>query len=478
MTLPNSFTEYTRNLLGDALYAKLAEGMASEPPVSIRINKAKCQGHPVGGDRVAWCPSGYYIDTRPAFTFDPLLHAGWYYVQEASSMFLHHILDTYATGPTTMLDLCAAPGGKSTVALGALPRGSALVCNEPVRPRANVLAENMAKWGLPEVIVTNSTHSDFARSGLQFDIILCDVPCSGEGMFRKDRASIGEWSPQGVARCAALQRKIVDSAWQCLRPGGLLIYSTCTLNAIENEENVAWMCSELGAELMEADTAPEWNITGSLADCVQGPVYRFLPGITRGEGLFMAVMRKDGESETTNVTPRCRQRPTNVPEGCRHAKEWIAGNDSFAFTGIGDCLAGVPTSMATLLYEAMQTLNVVQAGVTVAQMRGGEAIPTQHLALSAALRREAFPTVEVGYREAIAYLRREPVTLPAGTPRGYVLLTYGGTPLGFEKNLCTRANNLYPQEWRIKSTHVPDEASRPHVIDTTPDGTQRQDAQR
>lgn len=227
MTLPEDFINYTKALTGNELWSIISRGLADEPPVSIRLNPFKCaSGSPaesLSDGKVGWCDSGYYLNSRPNFTFDPLLHAGLYYVQEASSMFLDRVMRQYASdGPRTMLDLCAAPGGKSTVARAALPEGSLLISNEPMRTRAQILAENMQKFGHEDVIVTNNYPRDFGKSRLMFDVILTDVPCSGEGMFRKDDTAISEWSVQNVEKCWRLQREIVSDVWQCLKPGGLL----------------------------------------------------------------------------------------------------------------------------------------------------------------------------------------------------------------------------------------------------------------
>lgn len=308
MTLPEDFINYTKALTGNELWSIISRGLADEPPVSIRLNPFKCaSGSPaesLSDGKVGWCDSGYYLNSRPNFTFDPLLHAGLYYVQEASSMFLDHVMRQYAyDGPLTMLDLCAAPGGKSTVARAALPEGSLLISNEPMRTRAQILAENMQKFGHEDVIVTNNYPRDFGKSRLMFDVILTDVPCSGEGMFRKDDTAISEWSVQNVEKCWRLQREIVSDVWQCLKPGGLLIYSTCTFNTKEDEENIRYITEELGAELLPVDIDESWKITGSLLSGFDKPVYRFLPGLTRGEGIFMAVMRKNGERDA-NDTPR------------------------------------------------------------------------------------------------------------------------------------------------------------------------------
>ena len=362
MQLPEDFIRYTREVMGKERFQRYLESFNEETPVSIRLNPRKTQEWTVteGAQPVPWCREGYYLPRRPNFTMDPLLHAGCYYVQEAGSMFVSHVLRQYVHQPVTMLDLCAAPGGKSTAAIASLPEGSVLTANEPIRQRANILSENIQKWGYPGCTVTNRYPKDFRKEGRRFDVILCDVPCSGEGMFRRDEATIGEWSMKNVEQCWRLQRDIVSDAWECLNDGGLLIYSTCTFNTKENEENVSWIIGQFGAQVLPVETQPDWNITGSLLDGFTEPVYRFIPGITRSEGLFMCVMRK----------------PTPAP-------------------------------------------------------------------------------IPLTYPQAIAYLRGEALTLPDDTPRGIVEVSFMGHTLGQVKNIGTRANNLYPKEWRIKTTHIP-----------------------
>lgn len=451
MILPDKFTLYTKRLMGEKLFDRFMEALDEEPPVSVRINPAKCRKEPRGGEKVGWCPYGYYLGERPQFTFDPLLHAGLYYVQEASSMFLHHVLKELVRSDVRMLDMCAAPGGKSTTALGALSAGSVLVCNEPIRQRAQVLAENIGKWGVPNVIVTNNYPHDYASSGLRFDVVLCDVPCSGEGMFRKDCGAVDEWSVQNVEKCRQLQREIVADAWQCLEQNGLLIYSTCTYNSAENEENVAWICKELGAELLSVGTNFFVGFC-ELLPKVASPVFRFIPGLIRGEGLFMAVMRKKGDA------PQLRVRRGKGAAKCSFAhKDWLANPDDFCFRTENDLFIAIPKIMEGLYDDVCQSLRIVHAGVTLGTQKGRDTVPAQSLALSTCIRRGAFPEVELSYGDAIRYLRKEPVALPQGTPVGFVLVTYHGFPLGFEKNLGRRANNLYPQEWKIKSSHVPSE---------------------
>ncbi len=472
MTLPDSFVEYTRELMGVERFSRFMAAFDEEPPVSVRLNpiKAGTMGDGrwvMGGNPVPWCDGGYYLPSRPAFTFDPLLHAGCYYVQEAASMFVSRVLKQHiADLPVVALDMCAAPGGKTTAALAALHPDSIVMCNEPMRQRGNILAENIQKWGSPRVIVTNNYPADYARTPLMFDIVICDVPCSGEGMFRKDEGAIAEWSVQNVENCARLQREIVAEAWTCLRTGGIMVYSTCTFNTKENEENVRWICEELGAEVLPVDIEDEWNITGSLLKDFDRPVYRFIPGTTRGEGLFMAVLRKTGEETRKKTKKGSKEAKRDKNAAPKLPHEWLANQSDYNVIRCGDMLTAIPKDMQEV-YDAASSLRIISAGVTLGEVKGKDIIPSQSLALSTALHRNsdgsencqkgAFPEVALDYRQAIDYLRKETIALPDDTPKGFVLLTYRGHPLGFVKNIGNRSNNLYPQEWKIKSTHVPEE---------------------
>jgi len=410
MHLPEEFIEETRLVMGDDRFNCFLEAFNEEAPTSIRLNPLKIahgDRNSVQFDKVPWCEEGYYLEGRPQFTFDPLFHAGCYYVQEAASMFVSHILRTLTSSlshPLTVLDLCAAPGGKSTAAIAVLPEGSTIVSNEPNPTRAQILLENITKWGHEGCTVTNSYPRDFRKAKLKFDVILCDVPCSGEGMFRKDPQTVSEWSRQNVEKCWRLQREIVAEAWECLHPGGILIYSTCTFNTKENEENVRWMLAEYpDAELLEIPTLLEWHITGSLLNGFDAPVYRFIPGITRSEGLFICVLRKR------------RLKIRNEKLEMR--------ND--------DYLASPKTAYRSNHHSSLKVLSPLTSSPSPL-------------------------TVDLSYRDALRYLRGEALVLPADTPRGMVTVTYGGIPLGPMKNIGSRANNLYPKPWRIKTTHLPE----------------------
>ncbi len=456
MNLPENFTQYTKSLMGDDLFARFAAALDEEPPVSVRVNTLKTSHTPACGKPIGWCADGYYLKERPPFTFDPLLHGGCYYVQEASSMFIHHVLKEHVANPVRMLDLCAAPGGKTTAAMAALPVGSTMFCNEPIGLRAQVLAENIQKWGCPDVVVTNSYPADYARSGLAFDVVLCDVPCSGEGMFRKDSGAVAEWSVQNVEKCRQLQRTIVADAWRCLVPGGLLIYSTCTFNAHENEENVQWICSELGAEVLPVGVADDWGVTGSLLPGFDAPVFRFIPGVLCGEGLFMAVLRKTDDTPCGQRKPKRKAAKAAMASGVKTAAGWIGDPSRYGIVADGDTIVAIPKPMEEAWQAAKAVLRPIHAGVTIGTVKGRDIVPAQSLALSSALAKGAFPTMELDYAEAISYLRREALTPHDAVPRGIVLATYKGVGLGFLKNLGNRTNNMYPQEWRIRSSHAPE----------------------
>ena len=401
--------------MGEERFGRYLHSFEEDMPVSIRLNPSKMEDERWKMEDavpVPWCRNAYYLAKRPNFTFDPLFHAGCYYVQEAASMFLDEVLKTllrplpemegsnytqeqllstplpHREGLGVSLDLCAAPGGKSTLLRSALPADCVLYSNEPMRNRASILLENVTKWGYENHLVTNLFPKDYRKSKMKFDLILCDVPCSGEGMFRKDEATIKEWNPQNVEKCWQLQREIVSDAWQCLNEGGILIYSTCTFNTKENEENIRWILSEFDAEVLPIATKPEWNITGSLLEGFNEPVYRFIPGITRSEGLFMCVLRKGGNSKT-------------------------------------DAGRGKTDTLKTMTSDLNLQTTDIQAELT--------------------------------YAQALAYLRHEAIVLPPDTPRGLVEVCFMGHPLGLVKNIGNRANNLYPKEWRIKTTHVPQE---------------------
>ena len=433
MKLPKDFEAYFRNWWRPEDVEAMLRGLSAEPTVSIRINPKRIVPHaePEGADgHVPWCDEGRYLKARPAFTADPLLHTGAYYVQEASSMFLAHLVRSFVTADVRYaLDLCAAPGGKSTLLRSLLPEECLLVSNEPLHARAQVLAENIAKWaggetGGAHTLVTRAYAADITqalRGKHFFDVVLADVPCSGEGMMRKEEEAVRQWSHAFVSRCAALQRSIIEDIWPALSPGGLLIYSTCTFNPEEDEENVDWIARELGADLLPIPTDASWGIRGDLrAAAATGkvdalPVAHFLPGEIRGEGFFCAALRKhgnkDGESEGRKAGKEKKGKKNKEPQSLRES--------------ISSALTVLPTDL---------------------------------------LDEPSVPRVELTAEEAISYLQRESLVLPPSAPRGHVQVCYQGQRLGLVNNLGSRANNLYPKEWRIRSGHI-----SPHCLFEAPD---------
>ena len=316
-------------------------------------------------------------------------------------MFIDEVIRQLDFKAATALDLCAAPGGKSTLLRATLSDECQLYCNEPDHRRANILMENLQKQGHPKVTVTNNYAKDYQKAKLLFDLVLADVPCSGEGMFRKDEGAIKEWSIQNVMKCQALQRSIISDIWPCIKENGILIYSTCTFNTRENEENVRWICEELGADIIPITTKKEWNISGSLLKGFDAPVYRFIPGTTKTEGLFICVLRKKSH-------------------------EVVSGKTN------------------------LKILRILSNGHYEDQVKGKDTIPAHAESLLINLSTDKYPKAELDLATALRYLRRETIVLPVETPRGYVVVTYKGKNLGFVKNLGNRANNLYPQEWKIR----------------------------
>lgn len=445
MDLNTDFVNRTEALFGKELYARFAQALDVEPVVSIRYNEQKLT--PVDELKmVPWTSLGRYMSSRPVFTADPLFHAGCYYVQEASSMFVEQVVKQYVHAPVRALDLCAAPGGKSTHLLSLLPNGSMLVSNEPMPLRAQILAENVAKWGNPSSVVTKNMPADFGRFNDFFDFVLVDAPCSGEGMFRKEPKAVEQWSVSNVEMCARRQKEILSDVWPSLRPGGLLVYSTCTYNSEENEQNVRWIADELGAEVLELNVSSDWGVTGSLTKDKQ-PVYRFIPGATDGEGFFLAVLRKNGDGTLAQPRQQRLQQASAKIKG--EVEKYLKSPELFEFVQNGDVVTAMPKEHATAMVALQQKMHVLHCGVPVATIKNNKLLPIHSLAMSTSLRKEAFNVVDLELEQALMYLHRETLSLPS-QPIGYLLLTYKNVPIGFVKNIGNRANNLYPAEWRIR----------------------------
>lgn len=478
MNLPTAFATVMRHLLKDEAPA-FFDALDATAPASVRYHPVK--GRSGGGrpwqdlwdEPVPWADEAWYLTRRPAFTFDPCLHAGCYYVQEASSMFvaqaIRRALQSLAPNdePLTVLDLCAAPGGKSTLVSSMLPDGSLLVANEVLGQRARILQENLIKWGNPSVMVTQNEAATIGKLGALFDLMLVDAPCSGEGLFRKDFQAVEAWSPEAVRQCALRQMNILREALTALKPGGFLIYSTCTYNTDEDEAVVAWLVKEAGFTPVAIDLHPEWGVTGSLGDVHSAvPVYRFLPHKTRGEGFFLCLLQKPLEgmsgasplSGTSDVEKPVKARkahqkgkttPGTVPDA---AKRVLLHPEAYRWSvSPQGVIRAFPAHQSALMTALEGRLRVLHAGVPVGEVKGGHLLPHPALALSTALNRAAFPVCSLDLKQAVDYLKREALRLAPEIPTGWVLVTYEDHALGWVKNIGNRANNNWPAEWRIRS---------------------------
>ena len=434
-------------------------------------------------DRVKWCSDGYYLKERPVFTLDPLFHAGAYYVQEASSMFVEAAIKAIFNDSASLkeqknlkvLDLCAAPGGKSTHIASVISKESLLVSNEVIRSRSVILADNMAKWGCDNVVVTNNDPRDFTKLSGYFDIIFVDAPCSGEGMFIKDHDSIGEWSLANVELCAGRQRRILQDIWGALAPGGYLVYSTCTFNHFENDDNLKYIIDEFGAEAISADELLDSFVGKGVLRSEHGG-YQFVPGLIEGEGQFLAIVRKDGDDcAQTNYAGAGRNGKGNksfkAGKGDKGAKSGKGGQggknalqgfnylpaSDYGFELCGEIVKAYPKQHEADIKYLESVLKIVSSGIAVANVKGKDFIPHADFALqnsliemaSSGLLPKGIATVDVDKETALRFLAKEPVVLKEA-PLGYILIMYRGLGLGFVKNLGNRTNNLLPMARRIR----------------------------
>ena len=444
--LPVDFIESMRQQLGNEA-EQLLRALETEPVTSIRLNtKLDVLTFECDTDEVPWHLDGYYLSQRPQFTLDPLLHAGCYYVQEASSMFIQQALEQYVDTSSVVLDLCAAPGGKSTLISEYLGRDGLLIANEVVRQRVFILSENIQKWGNGNTVVTHNSAAEYSEKCRHlFDCILVDAPCSGEGMFRKDEQARNEWSLRAVKQCAERQRSILMDVWDALRPGGILLYSTCTFNQEENEKNVEWLAESLGAEVLPIDYDPAWGIT-------EGTVgYHFYPHKTRGEGFYLCALRKYENEEYAPVRLKSAKNTHAEPrpEYMREMRSWLQNPDDWAIRYTDRFATAYPNKFRELIDHMSAQMTCISTGFGLGEERGKGIAPQHSLSMAKDLRKEAFPNVALTREQALAYLRTEALTLN-DVPLGLLLLTYEGVPLGFAKNVGNRQNNLYPNEWRIR----------------------------
>jgi len=443
-----AFFDSVMTSLGQETAERLRAALQESASVSIRLNPSKPAdlGAMLSDAlNVPWSAQGRILSERPVFTLDPLFHCGAFYVQDSSAMFVGQLFrDMLARmdvkdRPVRVLDLCAAPGGKTTDIAASLRSAYGdrflLVSNEVMRSRATVLADNVARWGDPNVVVTSVDPKAFERLEGWFDIIVADVPCSGEGMFRKDEEAVAQWSPDNVALCASRQRRILADVWPALAEGGVMIYSTCTFNDSENDGNASWICSELGAD----SVLPCGGYDGVI---VTERGYLMVPGMVPGEGQYCAAMVKASHAGTS--VPRVKAaKPDPV-------LKLVSGffTVPVSVRMKGDLVVALPEVISQELMVLSSILPLVSSGCAVGQLKGRDLVPDEDLALCSRYDATAFPTVEVDVPMALKYLHRDALVLP-DAPRGFVHLSCGGTGLGFVKNLGNRCNNLHPQGRRI-----------------------------
>jgi len=438
--LPSSLLTALENAPGFDRQSFEAVHASGQQVTSIRINPSKPAKLSFNTAPVPWSSYGYYLDQRPSFTLDPLLHAGCYYVQEASSMFLEQALKQTVdlSMPLKVLDLCAAPGGKSTLLQSLITADSLLVSNEVIKTRSTILQENITKWGAANVVVTNNDPKDLARLNGFFDVMVIDAPCSGSGLFRRDPAAIEEWSEANVLLCSQRQQRIVADALPALKRNGVLIYCTCSYSVEEDEAVVAWLCSEFGLSSLPLTVDASWNIVQSKPAC-----YRFYPDKLSGEGFFIACLQKNDGSEYSakQKTSKLSKAELNAVSG------WIdPAAPLYLFRHKEDVIA-VPPSFEPYIPLLQSALYLRQAGITLGKLVNNALIPGHALALST-IYDNSLPTISLEIVQALQYLRRADVVLDTSL-KGWVLMQYQGHNLGWAKLLPNRLNNYYPKEWRI-----------------------------
>ncbi len=444
---PAFIRHITQTLGTDAV--SLLRALQTEPVTSVRLNEDKLQGKGLdemldGASAIPWSSDGYYLTHRPQFTLDPLFHAGCYYVQEPASMFVEQVLEQYVNPYSVVLDMCAAPGGKSTLISEYLGNDGLLVSNEVVRQRVFILSENIQKWGCGNTIVTHNQASDFGRNTPNlFDAILVDAPCSGEGMFRKDLEAVRQWDENLVAQCVKRQRQILTDVWDALKPGGILIYSTCTFNEQENEQNALWAAENLGASVLPIQIDPTWGITDS------GIGYHFYPHKVRSEGFYICVMQKDEAPYTPFRIKADKKHGQQQIKGIDELRSWVQQPDMWTMHMEDRFINAYPSLYADIIEMLSNRLICISVGIGLAEVRGNHYSPQHGLAIAKDFNRESFPIIELNLEQALLYLRNEAMTLE-DAPIGVILLTYQNIPIGFVKNIGNHCNNMYPNEWRIR----------------------------
>lgn len=448
----DAFRTHLTKILPDTAPAIL-EAIDQPQYPSIRLNPMK-PGHTTWtGSPVHWESQGLQLDHQPAFIRDPLWHAGVYYVQESSSMFLGHLLrdwlrDKASAHPLLALDLCAAPGGKSTQLLDLLPAEALLVSNELIPKRNAILRENLIRWGRPNILVTQNEPVDFLPYAGQFDLVLVDAPCSGEGLFRRDRTAIAQWSVEAVEQCALRQQNILDVAARLLKPGGLLLYSTCTFEPSENEAQVERVLLQ-GFEQFTVDTKDLPGITEGLLP----GTFRFYPHLTPGSGFFIGGLIKTDHTPAAISAPRETRKRKALPmtvSDWGESAQWIDAPERMTIWQTPFALHAFPKAWDNELLYFNQQLHITYFGCELGERKKDLFIPAHALALSKILNTD-LPAINTDRENALRYLRKETLDPPEkkNAETGWRLLRYEGLNLGWVKVLPDRINNYLPAAWRI-----------------------------
>lgn len=454
MNLPSAFIEHTQSLLGDSS-KDFFEALQQPSPITIRWNAQK-HTLPNLTNGVLNCENGFYLDQRPSFTLDPYFHSGAYYVQEASSMSLYKIIKEWKkqqVGPARVLDLCAAPGGKSTLIQSLLDEHDFLVANEPISSRNHILTENLVKWGKDGFMVTQNYPQDFSNIQSVFDLMLIDAPCSGEGMFRRDEKSIQEWKNESPAICSSRQQEIIQNTWGALKPGGWLVYSTCTYNTQENEGIAEWLVNTLGAENLYFENLLE-GAAPLFSNQVKG--YRFFPHLHKGEGFAAMIFRKPDDQPIKPLRPEKRSvfQKAELPLDSYHIPQ---GRTCFQYK---DTLFGLSSRNKDFIDNLQKHLRIRQVGGEWGTLKGKNFIPSHHLAMSYEVNSNE-PAMSVAMEDALNYLARQ--NAPTHPQRGWQQVAYSGLILGWIKSMGNRSNNSYPKEWAIRMT-IPQEIPTPFWV--------------
>ena len=446
---PIKFFESLKGLKGFDEDAFLSIHLSDEEVVSIRLNPAKQISDFDSCEKIPWCENGKYLNERPSFTSDPLFHAGCYYVQEASSMFIEQIFKNGVDlkSPLKILDLCAAPGGKSTLIASLISDESVLISNEVIKTRVSTLKENLVKWGSENIFISNNDPKDFSRLENYFDVILVDAPCSGSGLFRKNNNAVDEWSEENVSLCSHRQQRILADIIPALKENGILIYSTCSYSVQENETICDWVSQEFKLETIKIPLHKEWGIVETASEKKNCFGYRFYPDKIKGEGFFVAAFKKPTQTPSNERKDKGAQEREVDKKEKTILEKWIQNSENYFFLKLENEIIAIREEHEKVYSELRSTLYLKKAGVTIGEIIRDELIPSHELAMSNLLKENIFK-FNVDKETALRYLKKENISV-SDSPKGWILICYKNHPLGWAKNLGSRINNYYPKNYRI-----------------------------